>query len=191
VTQCGCAVGQRCIIGPETMEMCYTAGTDPPGTTCPSDADNCQPQGQCFGSGATFVCRVFCYTADDCPEGRPCNMGIRDITNPDGTGIKICGDPPVACDPFTGTGCPTGEGCTVDPTSGTTNCETAGTGTAGQACSTVGCVIGAACYSVGGGAATCYKYCAHTGAGPDCADVPGSTCANAIHHPTAGVCVVG
>jgi len=178
VLQCGCAAGERCLMGEGDIEMCYATGTDPLDTECPAGTDNCQAQMQCLGTdGVHFYCMQFCYTDDDCPAERTCDVG-----SPWG-GYRICGAAPVVCDVFTGTPCPTGQACIINPPGGATICTTAGTGTAGADCSTVGCVIGTGCYSSDGGVTnTCLQFCdgSHT-----CTT---GTCQLRLGHATIGYC---
>jgi hypothetical protein len=130
----------------------------------------------------------FCYDDLDCPTGQPCALPI----SPD-AGYMLCAGETDACDPFTGTGCAAGNSCMVIP--GTTAvhfCMPAGTARPGEDCSMSDCAVGAGCYMVDPAASpSCWKYCDLGGGLPDCSDVPGSSCQDALGDPSVGVCFTG
>ena len=201
VTQCGCGAGQRCIItgtGAPFIEGCEAASFDGIDAPCTTGADSCAAGLQCCGNPEfpeSFRCAKFCYADADCPGGRLCLFEVPDITNPDGTGIRLCGPPPASCDPFDTTDPVTGctgpdRACVV--WSGVLYCDVAGTTAWGGNCLPEGrCMLGSGCYSIGGGATyLCFKYCDLTDGDPGCADsgIDGATCVGGLGSDTIGVC---
>ena len=184
VLQCGCAAGERCILGAELVEECVPAGTAPIDSLCGDSPDDCVAQNQCFGTGTMDQrCRQFCYEDTDCPAEYLCADEVAGVT-----AYRVCRTPPDSCDVFTGTGCPTGEACIIDPTPSThpVECAAAGTGEPGVACDGVGdCRIGTACYTTDGATYLCYEYCDLAATAHPC---PAGLACGSFGHPTIGVC---
>lgn len=184
VTQCGCAAGQRCVLGGDAEE-CVPDGTLPEGASC-AYSDECSAGKMCLpGFDDEPVCMQFCYRDADCPAGRPCLLPLLD-----GTGYMVCAPPGDGCDPFTAAGCASGDGCLVVPGGpDTTYCLPAGAVPPGGDCSYDGCAVGSGCYADDPYAAPrCWRYCDLTGAGPDCSAVPGATCEDALGAWPVGIC---
>jgi len=189
VFQCGCSAGERCVITGldwSWAEECILIGTDPIDTPCAS-ADNCVAQNQCFGDpDDDYICRQLCYSDDDCPAPRTCDLDIAMVT-----GYRLCGPTPDDCDPFTAAGCAEGEACIVSVPDDLVTCVAAGTLEPDETCDSASgdCRVGAACYvtdtSIFG---RCYLYCSLDGSSHPCPS--GESCEN-FGHPSVGVCVSG
>jgi hypothetical protein len=184
VEQCGCGSGQRCVLG-SYAEECVTAGTLPEGASC-AYSDDCAAGKMCLpGLDEEPVCMQFCYDDGDCPTGRPCLLPLMD-----GAGYMVCAPPGDGCDPFTATGCSSGDACMVMPGGpDTAYCLPAGVVPPGGDCSYDGCAVGAGCYAVDAyGTPACWQYCDLGGTGPDCSAVPGATCQDALGAWPVGIC---
>jgi hypothetical protein len=96
VYQCGCPVGERCVLGVDASglprEFCRPRGTLEVDEPCGPGADDCAMGLQCFGEPEDgFRCLRFCYEAEDCPGGRACDVGLIEDRHGE---YRICGDAP-------------------------------------------------------------------------------------------------
>jgi hypothetical protein len=184
VLQCGCAAGERCLLGESLVEECAPSGTDPIDALCGA-VDNCMPQNQCFGNSAADVtCRQFCYVDEDCPASRTCDFAITGVA-----GYRLCGYLGDPCDPVTGDGCPADEACVVVPPAAGFECWPAGTTGPGEPCGVEDCRIGTGCYTTDGVSFLCYEYCDLDGIRHPCP--AGLVCSNGLGSTTIGLCTPG
>jgi hypothetical protein len=194
----------RCLIdfdGPAgPVEVCVPVSYCHPelGCMCGGDDDACYPGMQCFGRSPESEgrCEQFCYDDWDCPSGRLCERDIAGVTRGDGSGYRLCGDVSTTCDPFTGSGCRSGEACLILPPDGWFSCLTPGTAGPDEPCDASGCVSGSGCFVwdtngdtvVGSGDEfRCFAYCTLDGSSHPCP--VDHTCRDDLGHAEIGLCV--
>ncbi len=141
-----------------------------------------------------YLCMQFCYEDEDCPADRGCSYDVPDIP-----GYRLCGLLGEGCDPFTGAGCPPGDGCILFGMFPEPRCEIAGLVDPGQPCAFFeeACRAGAACYilDVDGDTssvddpALCYEFCDLEGIAHPCP--AGFACSVILAHPEIGICTPG
>ena len=178
VTNAGCTAEQNCTLissNPPAIG-CAPKGDVPIGGDC-SEA-LCE-KGTCLStdaSGQSGQCFSFCEQASDCPDGRPCNVGLQ------GSDYTFCGDIPVSCSVFA-QDCPAGKGCYIIAQDGTTDCATNNGKAAGESCEYLNdCAAGMMC---AGNPGKCMKFC-NTDGSLACT---AGTCTS-VGIATVGVCVV-
>jgi hypothetical protein len=125
--QTGCQPGQYCAAvlfdgNPANQCVPVVQNPIPEGGNCQpillgdgfTVADFCAPGTTCAAVGSSLVCRRFCFTHRDCPNGGVCAAA----TNSPTTKASQFGPQPIAacvygvdCDPVAQTGCPDGTRC--------------------------------------------------------------------------------
>lgn len=181
----GCEVGKQCTFEVSAASFgCRTVGDKTIGAACSSSAE-CGLAMACFGLTAdpTDVCREFCITDADCPEGRQCTMNV---TFPGDTSATFCGDPAVGCDPFDApaTACASGSGCYF--AQGSTKCMAAGALAVGENCQMTpnACAPGLQCLAV------CQEICSLDGsAEPKCSACPSGVSMPISAENDMGICL--
>ena len=104
VTHAPCASSEACIS--PAAPHCAPAGTKTAGAACTLD-DECTRDTICLGQTGAKVCQPRCDLAKPaCDEGLLCIQG-EVVATDDGFGVCT----KFACNPFDGTGCPSGERC--------------------------------------------------------------------------------
>lgn len=202
VTQCGCPDGEKCALrmeeGVPPIEECVPAGSGRHLAPCTPGEDDCAPGAQCFELWAGEAsCLAFCYSDFDCSESHPCELSLTGVD-----GYLVCTDAYAsACDLFTGTGCRSGDACTVTvrplpdrlcaPPAWHTGlmCGPAGETPPGGDCTTEPCVLGAGCHELAHGRPTCYRYCHLGDWSRDCEDLPGTSCEATLLVSLIGTCI--
>jgi hypothetical protein len=164
VKQTGCGAGLKC--GLESAPECQTNGTVDTGAVCGAgSSDDCKAGNICSSvNSSVTTCHQFCTGESDCkqpPVGPAANVG-HCIVQLTGTPYSFC---TVPCDPVNATAnCAGGLACTIGATmtiNEITSCETVGTKTDTQACSSINdCAPGYTCTSINGAAASCRRVCA-------------------------------
>lgn len=180
VTNTGCEAGENCSVGDSEGNLyCLPAGTIPAFGDCSDDPSGCS-RGLCLGSETEATCMLFCEQNSDCPDGRPCNIGLQ------GSDYTFCGDIPTSCNVLT-QDCPNGQGCYFISAAGDTDCAQSANKATGAACSFLNdCAPGNLCLG-SGASGTCTKVC-DTAANPTTCP-SGQTCqAAGIPNSTIGVC---
>jgi hypothetical protein len=181
----GCGQNMKCsyLLAADLEPHCHTiAGTHDFEEFCSHAADDCGPGLQCIGdpSGMVVICRQYCGTDSDCPDGRLCNQVLPG-------GEHLCNDPPQSCDPLQ-QNCPSGQGCYAAPYGGF-RCYTPRPNAAhpGEECPmTQACIPGSTCVpdASSNSGARCYQFCDPSGA----ACPEGKTCMPAIAPYTFSSC---
>lgn len=155
----GCTCGWCGIASGTATCLTGTPGTKKVGDACdPSNRNDCAPGLLCHAECGTGRCYKYCdpsASQDDCASiGTACNGP----SVPGNSTYRLCILPPVSCDAVSGTGCSPGLACY--PFAKATECDCAGTGTAGDPCSSVeDCAPGYSCIRTSGGSGSCQKTC--------------------------------
>ncbi len=153
----GCKCGWCAASNGQVACVTGTPGTKKSGEVCnPSNSFDCAPGLYCVSECQTAHCHKYCDPsngASDCAAvGGNCSKTVANGANP----FSVCDFPKTACNPVTGTGCPSGYACYPFGTG--VECDCAGTNT-GTACNLVQeCAPGYTCINAGG-AQICRKTC--------------------------------
>ena len=157
--QCGCGAREKCdvlLTATSSTPECFSAGATPVGTVCGAPQD-CAAGDTCLRG----ACRPLCEVADaQCSGTAPVRLGTCEQIDNTSTqvavpGYKACLLP---CAPWPSS-CGVGLGCYVGTTNGVSisDCELAGTGLSGAACSnSFACAAGYVCVNA---TATCEQWC--------------------------------
>lgn len=150
--QCGCPGDQGCYIDTSDQRACGARGPEREGQAC-SGPTACQAGLMCLGSGG--FCARFCDSDADCSgAGSICGVRLLDASGAPIPNVTLCS---ISCDPLTGSGCPSGQGCAIlqeqsGAMRGFTICRAEGPGTAGSPCFTEeDCRTGHICADAGFG----------------------------------------
>jgi hypothetical protein len=167
---CGCPSGQKCYVNVTAspfVRECTTAGSGDSSTICTSES-SCGPATQCLplyteATSGESMCYDYCNSESDCPTDKSaCFSFYTSETYP-----QICSH---ACDPLTGSGCPTGTKCGLfgltSPPINFTDCQAdAGSTPAGGYCTAeTDCGPGTFCAT---SLTTCLAICQYP-SGPEC-----------------------
>jgi hypothetical protein len=170
VTQEGCEPNQKCgfVMKEEATDIhaikCVPIGEKkideecefPPALAQGEDVpDNCGKGLGCMqlGRDPGQICHQFCAEDKDCPDDRAC-LSLK------GKDFKLCGSPPVECDPVKNTGCNSGQKCIVRSSDGKTECVSAGNLEEGAACRGTGdCKATLICIQPSEGEKRCHRMC--------------------------------
>lgn len=180
VTNTGCEAGENCSVGDaEDNLYCLPAGDIAPFGDCSDDPSACS-RGLCLGTETEATCMLFCDQNSDCPDNRPCNIGLQ------GSDFTFCGDIPVSCNVLT-QDCPGGEACYIISQAGDTDCSPSNGKATGATCGFLNdCAAGNLCLG-SGASGTCTKVC-DTAANPSTCP-QGQTCQGlGIAGSTLGAC---
>lgn len=167
---CGCPSGQKCYVNMDSspfVRECTTAGSGDSSTICTTEA-SCGPATQCLplfteASSGESMCYDYCNSETECPTDKSaCFSMYVGETYP-----KVCSH---ACDPLTGSGCPSGTKCGLfgltSPPINFTDCQAdAGSVSAGGYCTAeTDCGPGTFCAT---SLTTCLAICQYP-TGPEC-----------------------
>jgi hypothetical protein len=181
-TNCGCELGQGCILDMTNSWQCVTPGYVTPYAKCTTSAD-CTAGHAC----AAGVCYPYCDADDACPEPQNC-LQVVDENGDDIDGYQVCVPPcsPPLYEPAPPgtTTCPYDQKCEMSD-EGSFCSGTVGYGSTSSTCSSsADCAQGYTCY-----ASTCTPYCYSGGSG--CYNFGISTCDTSENLGSVGGTEVG
>jgi hypothetical protein len=199
VAQCGCennASNPACDIA-DVMGGTTCRAVTAPGmatSTC-NGVTGCAPGYICLGAAGQSTCSRFCGSDAQCAGGGGLGaIGVVSGTTPipsaehPSGNLHVCSP---ACNPFDGSGCATGYGCSAyfstEQARNFTACFFAGTGVDNATCTgDESCASGFTCVNVGG-VNRCKKYCS-VGGTPGCTS---GTCINLVDGNSNNIVIGG